>query len=213
MHSLVFRTTTAVLTFLIGISVATSWVFHDTDPRIEPVTITDSRITPPVATLEMVFVLDTTGSMGGLLDGAKQKIWSIVNDVMLTESRPAVRVGLVAYRDRGDQYVTQVLPLTSDLDQVYSALMEYKAEGGGDTPEDVRRALFEGVTKAGWSTQSNGMAQILFLVGDAPPHDLGDSIAHWTGTTIKLGRSCSKEATAAKHACLNISEPDVAQFP
>jgi len=119
----------------------------------------------------MVFVLDTTGSMGGLLDGAKQKIWSIVNDVMLTESRPAVRVGLVAYRDRGDQYVTQVLPLTSDLDQVYSALMEYKAEGGGDTPEDVRRALFEGVTKAGWSTQSNGMAQILFLVGDAPPHD------------------------------------------
>lgn len=171
MHSLVFRTTTAVLTFLIGISVATSWVFHDTDPRIEPVTITDSRITPPAATLEMVFVLDTTGSMGGLLDGAKQKIWSIVNDVMLTESRPAVRVGLVAYRDRGDQYVTQVLPLTSDLDEVYSALMAYKADGGGDTPEDVRRALFEGVTKAGWSTQSNGMAQILFLVGDAPPHD------------------------------------------
>ena len=171
MHSLLFRTSIAVLTFLIGISVATAWVFNDTDPRIEPVNITESRRTTPAPTLEMVFVLDTTGSMGGLLDGAKQKIWSIVNDVMLTESRPAVRVGLVAYRDRGDQYVTQVLPLTSDLDQVYSALMAYKAEGGGDTPEDVRRALFEGVTKVGWSTQSNGMAQILFLVGDAPPHD------------------------------------------
>jgi Mg-chelatase subunit ChlD len=171
MHSLLFRTSTAILTFLIGISVATAWVFNDTEPRIEPVNITELRKTTPAPTLEMVFVLDTTGSMGGLLEGAKQKIWSIVNDVMLTESRPAVRVGLVAYRDRGDQYVTQVLPLTSDLDQVYSALMAYKADGGGDTPEDVRRALFEGVTKVGWSTQSNGMAQILFLVGDAPPHD------------------------------------------
>ena len=171
MHSLVFRTTTAVFTFLIGISVAAAWVFHDNDPRIEPVSTTDSRKATPAPTLEMVFVLDTTGSMAGLLDGAKQRIWSIVNEVMLTESRPAVRVGLVAYRDRGDQYVTQVLPLTNDLDQVYTVLMGYRAEGGGDTPEDVRRALLEGVTKAGWSTQSNGMAQIIFLVGDAPPHD------------------------------------------
>lgn len=171
MHSLIFRTTAAAFTFLIGISVAAAWVFHDHDPRIEPVNISDSRKTTPAPTLEMVFVLDTTGSMSGLLDGAKQRIWSIVNEVMLTESRPSVRVGLVAYRDRGDQYVTQVLPLTNDLDQVYSVLMAYRADGGGDTPEDVRRALFEGVTKAGWSAQSNGMAQIMFLVGDAPPHD------------------------------------------
>src|SRR5262245_56341187 len=107
MHSLVFRTTTAVFTFLIGISVAAAWVFHDNDPRIEPVNLGESRKTTPSPTLEMVFVLDTTGSMAGLLDGAKQRIWSIVNEVMLTESRPAVRVGLVAYRDRGDQYVTK----------------------------------------------------------------------------------------------------------
>jgi Mg-chelatase subunit ChlD len=171
MHSLVFRTTTAVLTFLIGIGVAAAWVFHDGEPRIDPVTLDGSPKSPSSATLEMVFVLDTTGSMGGLIDGAKQRIWSIVNEVMQTESRPAVRIGLVAYRDRGDQYVTQVLPLTDDLDQVYSALMAYEAGGGGDTPEDVRRALLEGVTRAGWSNQPNGVAQILFLVGDAPPHD------------------------------------------
>src|SRR5262245_5745660 len=171
MHSLLFRTTTAVLTFLIGISVAAAWVLHESEPRIDPVSTDDSGKPVSSATLEMVFVLDTTASMGGLLDGAKQRIWGIVNEVMQTESHPAVRIGLVAYRDRGDQYVTQVLPLTNDLDQVYSVLMAYKAEGGGDTPEDVRRALLEGVTHAGWSTQSNGMAQILLLVGDAPPHD------------------------------------------
>ena len=36
-------------------------------------------------------------------------------------------IGLVAYRDHGDQYVTQVLPLTNDLDKVYSTLMDYQA--------------------------------------------------------------------------------------
>jgi hypothetical protein len=123
--------------------------------------------------LEMVFVLDTTGSMASLIDGAKQRIWGIVNEVMQSSSRPNVRIGLVGYRDRGDEYVTTLLPLTNDLDKVYTTLMGYRAVGGGDLPEDVRRALAEGVRNAGWSpTQSSPrMAQILFLVGDAPPHD------------------------------------------
>src|SRR3954447_23202196 len=122
-------------------------------------------------TIELVFVIDTTGSMGGLIEGAKQKVWSIVNEVMKSPSKPEVRMGLVAYRDHGDAYVTQVLPVTRDLDAVYNALMAYKAEGGGDTPEDVRQALADGVHKAGWSPRSRNTAQILFLVGDAPPHD------------------------------------------
>ena len=121
--------------------------------------------------LEMVFVLDTTGSMGGLIEGAKQKIWSIVNDVMQRKDRPSVKIGLVAYRDNGDAYVTQVTPLTEDLDKVYSTLMDFSAAGGGDTPENVRRALAEGVDKAGWTKVNANVAQILFLVGDAPPQN------------------------------------------
>src|SRR5215217_6555133 len=88
-----------------------------------------------------------------------------------TPAHPSVRVGLVAYRDHGDSYVTQVLPLTNDLDKVYTTLMEYRADGGGDGPEDVRRALADGVRKAGWSRPRANTAQIVFLVGDAPPHD------------------------------------------
>src|SRR5262249_55634814 len=80
------------------------------------------------------------------------------------------KIGLVAYRDHGDAYVTQVLPLTNDLDKVYSTLMDYRADGGGDTPEDVRQALVDGVRRAGWSEASSRLAQIIFLVGDAPPH-------------------------------------------
>jgi Mg-chelatase subunit ChlD len=122
-------------------------------------------------TIELVFVIDTTGSMGGLIEGAKQKVWSIVNEVMKSPSKPEVRMGLVAYRDHGDAYVTQVTPVTRDLDNVYNTLMAYKAEGGGDGPEDVRQALAAGVHKVGWSPRSPNIAQILFLVGDAPPHD------------------------------------------
>ncbi len=77
-------------------------------------------------TIELVFVIDTTGSMGGLIEGAKQKVWSIVNEVMKSPSKPEVRMGLVAYRDHGDAYVTQVTPVTRDLDNVYNTLMAYQ---------------------------------------------------------------------------------------
>ncbi|HET9478204.1 MAG TPA: vWA domain-containing protein [Pyrinomonadaceae bacterium] len=165
MNSLPVKILTAVLTFAIGVAVAGVWLTRWIDPVIDPV-----ALNPPAARLEMVFVLDTTGSMGGLIEGAKQRIWGIVNEVMQA-SDSSVRIGLVAYRDRGDQYVTQVLPLTEDLDKVYTTLMDYKAAGGGDGPEDVRTALAEGLYKAGWSNAAPDVSQIIFLVGDAPPHD------------------------------------------
>lgn len=167
MNSWTFRFCTALLTFLIGVGVATAWVFDAREPSMDPVPIDAVNGTE----LEMVFVLDTTGSMSGLLDGAKQRIWGIVNEVMQSSSTPSVRIGLVAYRDRGDQYVSQVMPLTNDLDKFYEKLMSYEAGGGGDGPEDVRRALADGLARAGWSSNSKSVAQIIFLVGDAPPHD------------------------------------------
>jgi Mg-chelatase subunit ChlD len=134
-------------------------------------TKTTKAVTDNRDTLEMVFVLDTTGSMGGLIDGAKQRIWGIINDVMQKPSKPRVRVGLVAYRDNGDEYVTKLLPITEDLDKVYTTLMDYRADGGGDTPENVRKALAEGVENSGWSPSKTNLAQIVFLVGDAPPQN------------------------------------------
>src|SRR3982750_1532331 len=62
--------------------------------------------------VEVVFCLDTTGSMGGLIDGAKAKIWSICNQIATGKPTPELKVGLVAYRDRGDAYVTRVFDLT-----------------------------------------------------------------------------------------------------
>ncbi|SHH65591.1 Mg-chelatase subunit ChlD [Massilia sp. CF038] len=133
----------------------------------------DQSIPGRQATIELMFVLDTTGSMGGMLEGAKAKIWGIVNEV-LQQRRNAgatIRVGLVAYRDRGDNYVTRVTPLSANLDAVYAQLMNFKAQGGGDSPEDVRSAMAEAVRLGGWSAPSSSTSQVIFLVGDAPPHD------------------------------------------
>ncbi len=164
---------TLFLAFAVGTALTSAIIFQvNANPAIETIqTGSMATLTDQKKTLEMVFVLDTTGSMGGLIEGAKTKIWSIVNDVMQRKDRPNVKIGLVAYRDNGDAYVTQVTPLTDDLDKIYSTLMDFRAEGGGDTPENVRRALAEGVEKAAWSKVNQNTAQIIFLVGDAPPQN------------------------------------------
>jgi hypothetical protein len=123
--------------------------------------------TPPQ--VEVVFVLDTTGSMGGLLEGAKKKIWSIASEIARGKPSPRLKIGLVAYRDKGDVYVTKVTDLNEDLDKIYGELLAFRAEGGGDTPENVRQGLHDALTKIAWSKDRTTL-RILFLVGDAPPH-------------------------------------------
>ncbi len=119
--------------------------------------------------IEVVFVLDTTGSMSGLIEGAKQKIWSIADELASAKPTPDLRVGLIAYRDRGDAYVTRRFALTDDLDTIYEHLRGLSAEGGGDEPESVNQALYEAVVKTPW-TQGPSVYRTVFLVGDAPPH-------------------------------------------
>ncbi len=140
---------------------------------------------PRVATLnaqqprvDLVFVLDTTGSMGGLIQTAKDKIWSIATTMARAQPAPEIRIGLVAYRDRGDQYVTQVFDLTTDLDSMYAHLMDFKADGGGDGPEAVNQALQDAIARMSWNTRQDTYKAV-FLVGDAPPHlDYQDDVQY-----------------------------------
>lgn len=124
---------------------------------------------PEKPRIEVCFVLDTTGSMGGLIAGAKEKIWSMANEIISANPTPEVCIGLIAYRDKTDAYTTKVYPLSNDIDDIYAKLMAFKAQGGGDTPESVNQALNEGVTKMKWSKDKN-VLKVIFLVGDAPPH-------------------------------------------
>lgn len=138
--------------------------------------------------IEVVFVLDTTGSMGGLLDGAKRKVWAIVNEMAKGKPEPKIKMGLVAYRDRGDAYVTQVEPLSSNLDAVYEKLLALQAGGGGDGPEDVLSAMRDAVEKAGWSKSGKAL-RVVYLVGDAPPHQEYRDVPKLTASLEKAVRA------------------------
>ena len=157
---------TSVLTFL-----ACSPARADEPVKQDP----KAEVRPEV---EVVFCLDTTGSMGGLINAAKQKIWAISNQIAAGKPSPRVKVGLVAFRDRGDEYVTKVFDLTEDLDAIHGHLMGLKALGGNDFPESVNQALHESVTKIKWSTHKKTL-KMIFLVGDAPPHmDYPDDVKY-----------------------------------
>jgi Mg-chelatase subunit ChlD len=123
----------------------------------------------PKPRIEVCFVLDTTGSMGGLIEGAKQKIWSIANEMISAQPTPELKLGLIGYRDRGDEYVVKSFSLTDDIDAIYGHLREFQAAGGGDAPESVNEALAEAIHRMPWSSDHK-VLKIIFLVGDAPPH-------------------------------------------
>src|SRR6201984_1538234 len=81
--------------------------------------------------VEVAFVLDTTGSMGPLIEGAKRKIWSIATSIFDANPNADIRIGLVAYRDIGDDYVTKRVDLTTDIQDLYAKLLDLHAQGGG----------------------------------------------------------------------------------
>ncbi len=151
------KSTLKLLALLIACSQAL--LAKETTPEVKP---TKPRI-------EVCFVLDTTGSMSGLIEDAKQKIWSIANEMISAKPTPELKIGLIGYRDRGDEYVVKSFKLTDDIDSIYAHLRAFEAGGGGDTPESVNEALAEAIDKMPWS-QDRKVLKIVFLVGDAPPH-------------------------------------------
>jgi len=108
--------------------------------------------------------------MAGLLNGEKQKIWSIANAILQAQPKPVIQMGLIGYRDQGDDYVTKVYGLSDNMDKVYENLSGFQAGGGGDTPEHVNKALADALHSIQWSKGKNVM-RVIFLVGDAPPHN------------------------------------------
>jgi Mg-chelatase subunit ChlD len=147
-------------------------------PVVQPLPLPDPVIPAEAPRIEVVFVLDTTGSMSGLIQAAKDKIWSIASTMASAQPAPEIRMGLVAYRDRGDAYVTRVVDLSDDLDSMYATLIDFEAGGGGDGPESVNQALNDAIHRISWS-QDGGAYQVVFLVGDAPPHmDYQDDVKY-----------------------------------
>src|SRR5277367_4072258 len=91
--------------------------------------------------MDLAFCIDTTGSMQPEIDNVKAKVKSLVSKLGSGTPAPVIRVGLVAYRDRGDQYVTKVFPFTENIDDMVKDISQLQAAGGGDGPEAVNQGL------------------------------------------------------------------------
>ncbi|MBP3242255.1 MAG: VWA domain-containing protein [Ruminococcus sp.] len=113
---------------------------------------------------QVMFILDTTGSMGDEIAYLQKDFTSIAEEVGGND----VTFSVNFYKDKGDDYVTSCNDFTDDIKSVQKLLNKERASGGGDTPEAVAEILDETMNSSGWESDSN---KIAFLIFDAPPHN------------------------------------------
>jgi len=146
-------------------SVASAAIDAHADDGIVDLRLSIARA-EPARTLDLVFVLDTTGSMVEEIEAVKDTLRKVARDAGRMQT--TLRVGLVEYRDRGDSFVTRVYPFSTDLTEFSRRIEAIQAGGGGDTPEHVNEGLRVALSQLAWNDAAS--ARLAFLVADAPPH-------------------------------------------
>ncbi|MFN3389734.1 MAG: vWA domain-containing protein [Allosphingosinicella sp.] len=141
-------------------------VLHDA-PGGQRQTVTFSHSAAPVRKFDLLLAIDTTGSMGDEMAYLKAELRSILDALKRSHPGLDIRLGLVAYKDEGDVYVTRTYPFTSSLMEMQGHLASHHADGGGDYPEAMDQALIRAV---GLNWREDAVKSLL-LVADAPPHD------------------------------------------
>ena len=117
-------------------------------------------------TLEVLFLIDTTGSMGDEIDQIKTSLLAVTSKAKARREDLVLRYGAVLYRDLNDDYLTMAHPFTEDLQAFNSALQGVSAGGGGDLPEALNQGLERAVEGMQWQADA---AKVVFLICDAPP--------------------------------------------
>ncbi len=160
--------------YLAGADV-TGWVFAVGEVAVaaapggstELVLPTPGGAEAPIA-VDVLFLLDATGSMGDEIGRLKTNIDSVASRVAALEGLPDVRFAMTLYRDEGDSFVAATHDFTSDIDTFRAALADVVADGGGDYPEALDEGLAEALTAPAWRDPASTV-QLVFLVADAPP--------------------------------------------
>ena len=117
--------------------------------------------------LDVLFLLDSTGSMADEIHQIKSTLHSTAKQVSNLPSNPNLKFGMVSYRDRGDEYVTRLYQFDSNVKRFSWSVDEVQANGGHDYPESLNQALHESVNDMNWRS---GAIRLIFLIADAPPH-------------------------------------------
>ncbi len=138
----------------------------DGDAREHDLTL-DAAPTPSPIDLDVLFLIDVTGSMGDEIDRLKQTIDTIAERIDALPAETNLRLAMTVYRDRGDTFVTSTHQFTPDIDAFSDALAEVIADGGGDYPESLNEGLHEAIHLPEWRVTDT--VSLIFLVADAPP--------------------------------------------
>ena len=128
----------------------------------------DETLPSPTNQVQIAFMVDATGSMGDELEFLKMDLKKVINEVQKTNNQLKISTATVFYRDEGDEYVVKHSPFTEDINQTTEFISQQRADGGGDFPEAVDKALVQ-LNQLQW--QPEARTRIAFLVLDAPPHN------------------------------------------
>lgn len=128
--------------------------------------------------IQVMFVIDTTGSMGDEIDYLKEEIDDVIGRIK-AQTNAEVTLAIMVYRDEGDEYVTDYSDFSTDVTTQQAYLKQQDASGGGDFPEAVDVALTEAVSKQ-WMAQAT---KIIVHVADAPAHD--NDVENWSKAATK----------------------------
>ncbi len=118
--------------------------------------------------LDILFLLDSTGSMSDEISALQSSILSMADQIDNLRPRPDLRFGLVTYRDRKDAYVVAKVDFTDHVRAFSDQLGRIRASGGGDYPESLNEALHASIYDMDWREEDT--IRLIFLVADAPPH-------------------------------------------
>ena len=118
--------------------------------------------------LDVLFLLDATGSMADEIDQLKFTIGEVAQRIGDLPAGVNLRLGMTLYRDIGDTFVTANFNFTSDVDRFTRAIEVVVADGGGDYPEALDEALTDALGRPTWRPAEQAV-QLVFLIADAPP--------------------------------------------
>jgi len=135
-----------------------------------------------VQAFDLLLVIDATGSMSDEMNYLKSELTSIMAAVAERHPGVDIRIGLIVYRDVGDDYVVRQFGFTGNVGAIQTVLARQDAGGGGDYPEAVDQAM---ATALDFPWREDAV-KALMLVADAPPHD--DRIGQTWATTLEARR-------------------------
>jgi hypothetical protein len=136
-------------------------------PGGQTVGLTVNQTATKATKLDLMLVIDTTGSMGDEIRYLQSELRSIISSITAKHRDLDIRVGFVFYRDLGDDYVTRTVAFDRDIGRAQGVLAQQDANGGGDYPEAMDQAMIRAVGQD-WRPDA---VKSLLLVADAPPHD------------------------------------------